>query len=124
MRGGLIPMKYMLMFCSEADDENRFENRNEESRATMYAQVGEWAQKYNSKFVAGEQLQSPETATTVRFKRGEKPVVTDGPFIEGKEIIGGFWVIDVQDLDEALTMAKEWPASSIVEVRPILERSG
>ena len=41
-----------------------------------------------------------------------------------KEIIGRFWIIDVQDLDEALTMAKEWPASSIVEVRPVMEWAG
>jgi len=48
--------------------------------------------------------------------------VTDGPFIEGKEIIGGFWVVNVDNLDEALKMAKEWPASTMVEVRPIAER--
>jgi hypothetical protein len=117
-------MKYMLMFCTTLDDPDRFENLNEEGRGALYGRIGEWSQKYGSKFVNGEQLQSPDTATTVRFKSGQKPVVTDGPFIEGKEIIGGFWVIDVQDLDEALTMAKEWPASSIVEVRPILERAG
>jgi len=117
-------MKYMLMFGTRSDDPTRFENLNEEGRAAIYAEIGAWSQKYGSKFVNGEQLQSPKTATTVRLKRGEKPVITDGPFIEGKEIIGGFWVIDVQDLDEALTMAKEWPASSLVEVRPILERAG
>jgi Uncharacterized protein conserved in bacteria len=58
-----------------------------------------------------------------RFQRNGAPVVSDGPFIEGKEIIGGYWIIDVADLDEALEMAKEWPASTMVEVRPILERT-
>jgi hypothetical protein len=116
-------MKYMLMFASRSDDPDRFENLNEEGRAALYAQIGVWSQKYGSKFVTGEQLQSPETATTVRLKKGQKPVITDGPFLEGKEIIGGYWVIDVHDLDEALSMAKEWPATSMVEVRPIVERA-
>lgn len=114
-------MKYMLMFCGTSDDLDALENLNEADRAAMYARVGEWFQKYGAKTVPGERLQPPATATTVRSRRGEKPVVTDGPFIEGKEIIGGYAIIDVQDLDEALQLAKDWPAQSTVEVRPIME---
>ena len=60
----------------------------------------------------------PETATTVRMEGGE-PLVTDGPFVEGKEVVSGFAVIDVVDLDEALRMVKSWPACPLVEIRPI-----
>jgi len=108
-------MRYMLMFCSNADEGNP----TQEQVSTMMTGVGEWFQKYGAKAVSGEKLSDPSTATTVRLKPGSKPVVTDGPFIEGKEIIGGFTVVDVEDLDEALRMAKEWPASTMVEIRPV-----
>jgi hypothetical protein len=84
--------------------------------------VNEWFDGHfkAGKIVSAEELRGPDTATTVTFKNG-KPIVTDGPFIEAKEVIGGFAVVDVKDLDEALAMAKTWPAGSTVEVRPVVE---
>jgi hypothetical protein len=114
-------VKYMLMFCANAEDQQGYMKLSDEERNALYGRVGTWYQKHASKIKGGEQLSGPETAKTVRFKRDQQPVVTDGPFIEGKEIFGRFNVIDVQDLDEALAIAKEWPASSLVEVRPIME---
>jgi hypothetical protein len=114
-------VKYMLMFVATAEDQEGYLTMSDADRNALYGKAGAWAQKYASKTVGGEQLNGPATAKTVRFKRGEQPTVTDGPFIEGKEIIGRFTIIDVQDLDEALAMAKEWPASSVIEVRPIME---
>jgi hypothetical protein len=114
-------MKYMLMFCANADDMDGYLKMSDDDRNALYGRVGAWNGKYASKIKASEQLQAPSTAKTVKFKRDQQPVVTDGPFIEGKEIFGRFSIIDVQDLDEALAMAKEWPASSLVEVRPIQE---
>ena len=61
---------------------------------------------------------SPETATTVRLDRGE-PVIIDGPFVEGKEVVSGYAEIEVADLDEALQMVKTWPACPVVEIRPL-----
>jgi hypothetical protein len=69
--------------------------------------------------IGGEQLQGPDTATTVRHKNG-KVTVTDGPFIESKEVFGGYAIVKVKDLDEAIEMAKTWPVSSLVEVRPLV----
>ena len=63
-------------------------------------------------------LISPETATTVRLDRG-KPVIIDGPFVEGKEIVSGYVEIEVADLDEALQAAETWPGCPVVEIRPI-----
>jgi hypothetical protein len=121
-------MRYALFFVSREDDADAFENLDQDGRAALYERIAGWAKKFESRLRVGEQLQPPETATTVtfpgRFQRKGAPVVSDGPFIEGKEIIGGYWIIDVADLDEALEMAKEWPASTMVEVRPILERTG
>jgi len=74
--------------------------------------------------VSGEQLQPVETATTVRVQNGET-LLTDGPFIDAKEHVGGFIVVDVEDLDAALAIAARVPAARMggaVEVRPLVER--
>ncbi|HSS59871.1 MAG TPA: YciI family protein [Candidatus Limnocylindrales bacterium] len=115
-------MKYVLLFVGTMEDQKRFESQSTEEMQAAMAGAMNWFETYSQagKIVGGEQLKGPETATTVRFKDG-KPLVTDGPFIESKEIIGGFAVVDVKDLDEALDMAKSWPAGP-VEVWPAVER--
>lgn len=105
-------MKYMLMFCDDGAGHDTDHKRME----AMYAEVGKWWEKNGAKIRGGEELQGPGAATTVR--RGQ---VTDGPFIEGKESIGGFAIVEVADLDEALELAKSWPASPVVEIRPLVE---
>jgi hypothetical protein len=74
--------------------------------------------------VSGAQLQPIATATTVRVENGET-LTTDGPFIETKEAFGGFYLIDVPNLDDALEFAAAVPAARLggaVEVRPLVER--
>src|SRR5256885_16276236 len=112
-------MKYVLLFVGTMDDQERFDNMSPEEMAAGMKLAEQWFEEYSraGKIVGGEQLQGPQTATTVRFENG-KPIVTDGPFIESKEIIGGLAVVDVKDLDEAHDMAKAqragpvegWPA--------------
>ncbi len=69
----------------------------------------------------GEELQPARTATTVSWN-GERPMLTDGPFMEAKEMIGGFCTVEVPDLDAAIDLAKTWPARSHkVEIRPIVQ---
>ena len=74
-------------------------------------------------FVAGEGLQPSATATTVRISAdGAERTVTDGPFAESKEQLGGFYLLECKDLDEALDWAKRVPArAGAVEVRPVLD---
>lgn len=91
-------------------------------REAAYGQINEWFGKYSTKIIGGYELQPERTATTVRFNNG-KPVLTDGPFIEGKEAIGGYAEVNVADLDEAIAMAKEWPTGGPVEVRPVVDRA-
>ena len=71
-------------------------------------------------FVAGEALEPTATATSVRVRDG-KTVVTDGPFAETKEALGGFYLLDCRDLDEAIEMAAKIPGArrGTIEVRPI-----
>jgi hypothetical protein len=72
----------------------------------------------------GDRLQPPKAATTVR-SRGSRVVVTDGPFAETKEALGGFYLVEARDLDQALEIAKLCPARfGGVEVRPIMVFDG
>ncbi|HEX5451341.1 MAG TPA: YciI family protein [Candidatus Limnocylindrales bacterium] len=73
-------------------------------------------------YVRGDALQNVGTATTVRIRDG-RTITTDGPFAETKEALGGYYLLNCRDLDEALELAAECPGSSVgsVEVRPIWE---
>ena len=73
-------------------------------------------------YQAGEALQPTSTATSVRVRNGER-LVTEGPFAETKEHLGGFYLLDCKDLDEAIDMAAQIPSAKFgtIEVRPIVE---
>jgi len=116
-------MKYVLMFVGSTDDQDSFERLPPKQRAAAYEGANKWFEEQSraGRLVGGEELQGPRTSTTVRIKNG-KAIVTDGPYIEAKEIIGGFAIVEVKDLDEALAMAKAWPAGA-VEVRPVVDHS-
>jgi hypothetical protein len=117
-------MKYVLMFASTMDAQDRYEQLSKAELGAMDAAVGKWFEENGRKgvLVSGEELHGSRTATTVRFADG-KAIVTDGPFIEAKEVIGGFAIVEVKDLDEAIALAKTWPAGGAVEVRPIVDHS-
>ncbi|MEU7835256.1 YciI family protein [Nonomuraea sp. NPDC049129] len=78
----------------------------------------------DERMLGGERLQPADTATTVRVQNGE-PLLTDGPFADTKEIFGGFYIVEADDLDSALELAARIPAARLggsVEVRPLAER--
>jgi hypothetical protein len=116
-------MKYVLLFAAGGEDASRFDAMTEDERAAGFARVGAWFAANQSRIIGGRQLAHPTTATTVRFQPDGGPLVTDGPFIEGNEVIGGYAEVEVADLDEALTMAKTWPPGGLVEVRPVWEQA-
>lgn len=76
-------------------------------------------------YVAAAPLQPPKTAVSVRVRNG-KQSVTDGPFAETREVLGGYYIVDVANLDEAIQIAERHPGAryGAVEIRPILELSG
>jgi hypothetical protein len=96
-------------------DETRWENASEADRQAMYDRHRAFGQAAGGKIVTGAELASTRTATTIRVRDG-KTVVTDGPFAETKEQLGGFYLFDVGDLDEASELAKGIPAE-VVELR-------
>jgi len=108
--------QYVLMLL---EDES-WEGRSKDERKRAYAAIGAWVDDLRTKGImkGGEELQSKRTATTVRRKNGAMSV-TEGPFIESKEHVGGFMMIEVPDLDAAIALAKSWPGGD-VEVRPIV----
>jgi hypothetical protein len=113
-------MQYLLMCCF---DEDRWEKIPEPERDEIMRQYGEFQQRLASSghYRAGAKLGSSATATTVREKAG-KVVITDGPFAETKEQLGGYHLIDCKDLDEAIAIAQRIPtlrAGGVVEVRPL-----
>ena len=113
-------MKYVLLFVGTRDDQDRWDQMTPEQIQASMGGAGAWFEKFSGKITGGEQLQGYKTVKTVRRERGEA-VVTDGPFIESKEVIGGFALVDVKDYEEALAMAREWPAGP-VEIWPAVER--
>jgi len=113
-------MKYVLLFCGNAEDAAAFEAMTPDELRARYEEVGAWFAEHTRRIGATGQLQGPQTATSVRFGPDGPPVVTDGPYLEGKESIGGYAEIDVADLDEALRMARTWPGRGAVEIRPMV----
>ena len=112
-------MKYVLMFTS---DPAQLASVSEEDAQAVYGKIYAWFQENAASITdSGAELQPIETATTV--KHGG--VVVDGPFNEAKEVIGGFSVIDVPDMDAAIELVKTWPhlvfPGVAVEIRPMVE---
>lgn len=113
-------MKYMLMiYGNEAEHSNWSKEQLDAEMQAYYAFQGEVQQRGIK--VAGEALHPTSAATTVRV-RGGKTLTTDGPFAETKEQLGGFYLIDVKDLDEAIAVAAKIPTASdgCIEVRPVV----
>jgi hypothetical protein len=114
-------MKYMLLIYG---DENLL---TESVREKCYEESTQVAHDLVAKgqFVGTAPLQPTATATTVRVRDGNR-LVTDGPFAETHEQFGGFFIIDVKDLDEAIAVAGRIPGAKLgsVEVRPVVELAG
>ncbi|MGI9015731.1 MAG: YciI family protein [Euzebya sp.] len=113
-------MKFMLILASDPVLEP------DPTSPHFEAYMEEWAAYSQALETAGidfdgEALRGAETATTVRVRDGER-IVTDGPFIESKEVFGGYYIIDVTDLDAALDWAAKIPNAGFgtVEVRPVM----
>jgi hypothetical protein len=111
-------MKYALLVYG---DENAWATTPQEEMDAVYAAHGAYTEALIEAGVlrGGEELQPTTTATSVRFG-GAAPATTDGPFAETREQLGGFYLIEVETLDEALEWARKMPAMTdgTVEVRP------
>jgi hypothetical protein len=112
-------MKYLLQIYPAADELERLSEDEQNAVVDEYLAI-----RQSPAVIGGDQLQPVETATTVRVQDG-KTLLTDGPFVEAKEHLGGYFVVDADDLDAALEIAARIPAARMggaIEVRPLLER--
>lgn len=112
-------MKYVLLIVETEQYVKDLEAMSPAERDRAYAAVGRWFEEHGDKIRSASKLQGPHTATTVRLDGGGEPVVMDGPFVEGKEVVSGYAEVEADDLDEALRIAKSWPGCPVVEIRPV-----
>ena len=114
-------MKYMLLIY---DEEQNFAKMSKAELGQMMSDYGQFTQSIQASgnFQAASQLQPTATATAVRVRDGKR-LVTDGPFAETREQLGGYYLIEAKDLDEAIGIAARIPSAKIgtVEVRPLVE---
>ena len=112
-------MEYLALIYS---DETVWEGFSDETRTAMYEQYGEFASAAGDAgvLVGGEELGPTASATTVRLREGRQ-LVTDGPYAEAKEALGGYFILDCESLDDALAWAARIPGAShgAVEVRQV-----
>ena len=113
-------MKYL---CLIYDEEKRMATTPKDQIDAMMGEYGVFTEsiKKSGHYIGGEPLQSTHTASTVRVRNG-KVSATDGPFAETKEQLGGFYLIDAKDLNEAIQIASRIPSAKTgsIEVRPVM----
>jgi len=117
-------MQYMLLIYG--DSSTRADSLSEADRNAMYAAYGAFTEELRGKgaMVGGDALAPTSTATTVRV-RDDETLITDGPFAETKEQLGGYYLVEAESLDEAIEWAAKIPGAKwgSIEVRPIVMTS-
>ena len=114
-------MRYMMLFHH---DEQLWNAHTEAEHKEIYREYRELIQKLENRgqYLEGDQLQAADTATIVRVRDGQQ-LLTDGPFAETREQVGGFFLIEAKDLDEAKSIAAQIPSARTgsIEIRPVVE---
>jgi hypothetical protein len=112
-------MKYILQIYPAAGELEGMSEEEQNALVDEYVAIGQ-----SPAVIGGDQLQPVETATTLRVENGQT-LLTDGPFVDAKEHLGGYYLVEGDDLDAALEIAERIPAARMggaVEVRPLVER--
>jgi len=120
-------MKYLLLLNNDARDVESWQGLSEEeSRKAREQEMPRWNELFGwiaeqGIEVSGQELESPKASRVVRVRNGET-VVTDGPFAETKELLGGYFLAECKDLDQAIELAEHVPIVSkgSVEIRPLV----
>jgi hypothetical protein len=118
-----LAVQYLLLIY---DNERAWENYSQEEGRAIMGEYGTFTQSIaqSGHYKGGNPLQATKTATTVRVRNGKRQT-TDGPFAETREQLGGYYLVDAKDLDEAIGIAERIPAARTgsIEVRPIMPMS-
>ncbi|HEX7173213.1 MAG TPA: YciI family protein [Candidatus Limnocylindria bacterium] len=122
-------MRYVLFNWLSPEDIADWEAWTPEQQQADVQRHMEWFAKHRDHIVGGEELDEPRTVKTLRRGRqGDGIVVTDGPYVEAKEILGGFVILEAESMEQAVAIASEWPSlatqpKSTVQVQPAFVRS-
>lgn len=112
-------MKYMLLIY---DEERAWAGMSSDEQGKMMTEYRQLSAdlKASGHYIAGSQLQPVSSATTVRIRNGKR-MITDGPFAETREQLGGYYLVEARDLDEAIAIGARIPSARVgtVEVRPL-----
>lgn len=119
-------MKYVMLICG---DESSWFDGDEASVQAAMEEINAWAEKWSAAgkiLDGGAELDASAKAKTVSRGTDRQPVVTDGPYLELKEVVGGLIMLQADDIDEAVAVASGWPGiarfGDKVEVRPVMAR--
>lgn len=114
-------MKYMMLIYTPEMDSSDWSPEDQQAELAKWFAYSEDMSKAGA-MIAGDALQPTATATCVRQREG-KDLVTDGPFAETKEVLGGYYLMEVPSIDEAIEWAKRCPAAGYgtLELRPLME---
>jgi hypothetical protein len=119
----MTKMKYLLLIY---DREQDWKNMSEAEQGAIYAEYMKFSQdiKDSGNYITGAQLHPVDSATSVRIRNNEQ-LVTDGPFAETHEQLGGYYLVEAKDLDEATALAARIPSARFgtVEIRPLVEHT-
>jgi hypothetical protein len=120
-------MRYALLIVDPESANPSPEGPSPELAAQVTGEYNAYTQMLRDRgaFLGGEALEPNPTATTVRVQDG-RTITTDGPFVEAKEALGGFYLIEARDLDEAIELAAACPGAKYgaIEIRPVMEYEG
>lgn len=113
-------MKYMLMIYGDPAHDTKMTPEDIQEEMAQYNAFGTMLEKRGTTYT-GEALMPVNTATTVRVREG-KTLTTDGPFAETHEVLGGFYLVDANDLDDAIAIAAQIPGAKngSIEIRPVV----
>jgi hypothetical protein len=115
-----MTQQYMFLLFDDESWHDNLSDQDWEQAMRAHQAFAEAVEAAGGRILDGKALKHSRTSTTVRNGSEDGPLTTDGPFIETKEAIGGYYIVETADLDEALALAAKCP-SSIVEVRPVLD---
>ena len=121
-------MRYVMFTYVDPEDVATWEAWTPEEQEAHVELHRAWFRKWRDRVLGGEELDPPATVKTLRpGRQGEGIAVTDGPYVETKELLGGFVILEAPDIDEAVAMAAEWPSlatqrKATVQVQPVFVR--
>lgn len=121
-------MRFVMFTYVDAADAKAVEQWPAEEQEAFVERHRDWFRRFREHVEGGEELGEPTAVKTLRpGRQGEGVVVTDGPYVETKEILGGFVVIEADSMDDAVAMASEWPSmkempNATIRLQPVFER--